>query len=42
VRVRNEGGKGLMFTVFRPLIGWMVNSRVKGDLQQMKRVLEGG
>jgi hypothetical protein len=42
VRVRNQGGKGLMFTIFRPFIGWMVNSRVKGDLKQMKRVLEAG
>ena len=40
VVVRNEGGTGIMFSVFGPLIGWMVNSRVKGDLRQMKQVLE--
>lgn len=42
VNVRNQGGTGLVFTLFGPLIGWMVNSRVKGDLKQMKRVLESG
>lgn len=40
VSVRNEGGAGLVFTLLQPLIGWMVNSRVKGDLALMKRVLE--
>jgi hypothetical protein len=41
VSVRNQGGKGVMFAAFGPVIGWMVNSRVKGDLKAMKRVLEG-
>jgi hypothetical protein len=40
VAVRNQGGEGLLFKLFGRPIGWMVNSRVKGDLKQMKRVLE--
>ncbi len=32
VSVRNQGGSGWMFALFSPLIGRMVNSRVKGDL----------
>jgi hypothetical protein len=40
VRVRNRGGKGPMFAIFGPLIGRMVNGRVKGDLEQLKRTLE--
>ncbi len=40
VRVRNQGGEGVFFRLFGRPIGAMVNSRVKGDLQQMKRVLE--
>lgn len=40
VRVRNRGGKGPLFALFGPLIGRMVNGRVQGDLEQMKRVLE--
>ena len=32
----------IMFTLFGWLIGRMVNARVKGDLAQLKRVLEGG
>jgi carbon monoxide dehydrogenase subunit G len=40
VRVRNRGGKGLAFRAFGPIIGRMVNRRVQGDLEQMKRVLE--
>jgi carbon monoxide dehydrogenase subunit G len=40
VSVRNRGGKGLMFAVFGPFTGWMVNSRVKGDLRALKRALE--
>src|SRR6185369_4255543 len=32
VSVRNQGGKGLMFALFGWAIGWIVNSRVKGDL----------
>lgn len=42
VRVRNQGGRGVMFAIFGWLIGRMVNARVKGDLAQLKRVLEGG
>lgn len=38
--IRNRGGKGLMFTLAGPLIGRMVNGRVQGDLEQLKRVLE--
>ena len=40
VTVRNQGGEGPLFKLFGRQIGWMVNSRVKGDLKQMKRVLE--
>jgi len=40
VTVRNQGGEGVLFKLFGRAIGWMVNSRVKGDLKQMKRVLE--
>lgn len=41
VRVRNQGGRGPVFAIFGRLIGRMVNGRVKGDLKQLKRVLEG-
>ena len=40
VTVRNQGGEGLLFKLFGRPIGWMVNSRVNGDLKQMKWVLE--
>jgi uncharacterized protein YndB with AHSA1/START domain len=40
VSVRNRGGKGVMFRLFGWGIGRMVNGRVKGDLAQLKRVLE--
>jgi hypothetical protein len=40
VRVRNRGGEGIMFRLFGWAIGRMVNGRVKGDLKQLKRVLE--
>lgn len=40
VSVRNEGGKGLLFRIFGPVIGRMVRSRVDGDLGQLKRLLE--
>ena len=40
VSVRNQGGSGLMFRLLSKPMGWMVNSRVRGDLKQMKRVLE--
>lgn len=39
--IRNRGGKGLMFALAGPLIARMVNGRVQGDLEQLKRVLEG-
>ncbi len=42
VSVRNQGGEGVMFRLFGWLIGRMVNSRVQGDLEQLKRVMEGG
>ena len=42
VTARNQGGEGLLFKLFGRPIEWMVNSRVKGDLKQMKRVLESG
>ena len=41
VSVRNQGGSGWMFALFSPLIGRMVNSRVKGDLVALKAALEG-
>ena len=40
VRIRNQGGKGLMFRLFGPLIGRMVKGRVDGDLAALKGVLE--
>ena len=40
VSVRNQGGSGFVFAVFGPLIGLMVNGRVKGDLKQLKRTVE--
>jgi len=40
VSVRNQGGEGFAFKLFGWAIGRMVNSRVKGDLRQLKRVLE--
>lgn len=42
VSVRNQGGEGVMFKLFGWLIGRIVNSRVQGDLEQLKRVLEAG
>jgi hypothetical protein len=41
VSVQNRGGSGLLFTLFGWAIGRMVNRRVKGDLAQLKRALEG-
>lgn len=40
VRIRNQGGKGLMFKVFGPLIGRMVKGRVDGDLEALRSALE--
>jgi len=40
VTVRNRGGEGVLFKLFGRAIGRIVNSRVTGDLRQMKRVLE--
>ena len=41
VSVRNRGGAGMAFLIAGPLIGWMVNSRVKGDLKALNRALSG-
>jgi carbon monoxide dehydrogenase subunit G len=41
VRVRNQGGSGVMASLFSPLMGWMVNRQVKKDLVVLKSVLEG-
>lgn len=41
VSIRNHGGSGVMFKLAGPLIGRMVNGRVKGDLAQLKEILEG-
>ena len=40
VRVRNQGGSGVMASLFSPLMGWMVNRQVKKDLALLKSVLE--
>ncbi|MFN0096466.1 MAG: SRPBCC family protein [Dehalococcoidia bacterium] len=41
VRVRNRGGRGLLFAgPLAMLMGRMVNGRVKGDLQALKAALE--
>ncbi len=40
VRIRNQGGNGLMFKLFSGMIGRMVKGRVDGDLEQLKQVLE--
>ena len=40
--IRNQGGKGIVFSMFGALIGRMVNGRVQGDLKALKAELEGG
>lgn len=42
VTVRNRGGSGILFALAGPLIGWLVNKRVRGDLDQLKLVVESG
>ena len=40
VTIRNQGGKGVAFAIFGPLIGQMVNIRVRGDLSALKSAVE--
>jgi uncharacterized membrane protein len=39
--VRIQGGAGLLFRVTAPLMAWRVGRSIRGDLERLKRTLEG-